>query len=97
MWTFSNHNYKYKDIFTGIIYYKKPKEFKLITGVNNLIDSSFIKTYKKRVLLWKEISNNRINSTLNNDSIYEKYSLKREFQIERIDSVSKQINKWILN
>lgn len=95
LWPFHSHNYKYKDMFTGFIYYKKPRDFKLITGVNGLIDSTFIETYKKRVLLWKEISNNRIDYPLDNDVIYEEYGVKREFPIERLDSISIQINKWI--
>ena len=95
LWPFSRHNYKYKDIFTGFVYYKSPKDFKLITGVNGLIDSTFIETYKNRVLLWKKISNNRINYTLDKDEIYQKYNSKKEFPIEKIDTISAQINKWI--
>ncbi|MFZ2432403.1 MAG: hypothetical protein WAW57_14790 [Lutibacter sp.] len=95
LWPFHSHNYKYKDIFTGFVYYKKPIDFKLITGINGLIDSTFIKTYKKRVLLWKEITNNRVDYPLVDSIIIGEYGQKKEFQIERIDSVSAQINKWI--
>ncbi len=95
LWPFHRHNYKYKDIFTGFVYYKSPKDFKLITGVNGLIDSTFIEIYKNRVLLWKKISNNRINYTLDKDEIYQKYNSKKEFPIEKIDTISAQINKWI--
>ncbi len=97
LWPFHSHNYKYKDIFTGFVYYKKPKDFKLITGVNGLIDSTFIKTYKKRVVLWKEITNNRIDYPLIDSIVTKKYGYKKEFPIERIDSITVQINKWILN
>ncbi len=95
LWPFHRHNYKYKDIFTGFVYYKSPKDFKLITGVNGLIDSTFIEIYKNRVLLWKEITNNRVNYPLVDSVIIEEYGHKKEFQIERIDSISSQINKWI--
>jgi hypothetical protein len=95
LWPFHKHNYTYKDMFTGFIYYKKPKDFKLITGVTGLIDTTFLETYKKRTLLWKKISNNRINYSLDNDKIYEEYNIKKEIPIERIDSISAQINRWI--
>jgi hypothetical protein len=95
LWPFHKHNYKYKDMFTGFIYYKKPRDFKLAFGIDGLIDSTFLKTYKKRVLLWKEITNNRINYPLVDSLIIEEYGHKKEFQIERIDSISSQINKWI--
>jgi len=96
LWPFHKHNYKYQDIFTGFVYYKKPEDFKLITGVNGLIDSMFIKTYKKRALLWKKITNNRIDYPLEDTVIYKKYNQKKEIPIEKIDMINKQIKKWIL-
>jgi len=95
LWPFHKHQYKYKDMFTGFIYYKKPKDFKLMKGIDRLIDSTFIKTYKKRVLLWKEITNNRINYPLKDSVIMEEYGNKKIFKIERLDSITAQIYKWI--
>ena len=97
LWPFHKHNYKYQDMFTGFVYYKKPKDFKLITGVNGLIDSLFIGTYKKRVLLWKEITNNRVDYPLDNNIINREYNVKKETSVESMDSITAQINKWILN
>ena len=97
LWPFHKHNYKYQDMFTGFVYYKKPKDFKLITGVNGLIDSLFIGTYKKRVLLWKKITNNRVDYPLDNDIINREYNVKKETSVESMDSIAAQINKWILN
>ncbi len=97
LWPFHEHDYKYEDIFTGFIYFMKPKDFKLVTGVNGLIDSSFIETYKKRVLLWKKITDNRIDYPLENTIIFNEYGIKKETKIEKLDTITTQINKWILN
>lgn len=95
MWSFTEHDDNYQDIFTGFVYYKSPKDFKLITGVEGLIDSSFIQTYKNRVKLWQQVSETEYS--LDNETIYEEYGRKNEKQLENIDSISSLINRWFHN
>jgi len=97
LWPFPEPEYTYQDIFTGLVYYNNPEDFKLITGVEGLVDSSFIETYKKRVLIWKEIAGDRLDYPLEDKLIYKKYNTRKEFSIDRLDSISAQINKWIIN
>lgn len=95
MWSYTEHDNKYQDIFTGFVYYKKPEDFKLITGVDGLIDSSFIQTYKNRVKLWEQVSERE--HLLDNDAIYKEYGRKNERSLENIDSISSLINRWLQN
>ncbi|MFH1118315.1 MAG: hypothetical protein V1775_00735 [Bacteroidota bacterium] len=93
MWSFTKHDDNYQDIFTGFVYYKSPKDFKLITGVDGLIDSSFIQTYKNRVKLWQQVSEG--DYPLNNDDIYKAYGTKNIRPLENIDSISSLIYGWL--
>jgi len=95
MWSFTEHDDNYQDMFTGFAYYKSPKEFKLITGVDGLIDSSFIQTYKNRVKLWQQVSEGEY--PFNDDDIYKEYGRKNVLPLDNIDSISTLINKWKTN
>ena len=92
MWSFTEHDNKYQDIFTGFAYYKSPKEFKLIDGVDGLIDSIFIKTYKNRVKKWQELGDD--SYPLNEDEIYKVFGRKNVSPLDKIDSLSILINRW---
>ena len=92
MWSYTEHDDRYQDIFTGFVYYKKPEDFKLITGVEGLIDPSFIQTYKNRVMLWHQVS--KREHPLDDDVIYSEYGRKNERPLENIDSISSLINRW---
>jgi hypothetical protein len=94
MWSFTKHDYSYQDIFTGFVYYKTPKDFKLITGVDGLIDSTFIQTYKNKVKLWKQVTES--DYSLDDDEIYKEYGRKNVRPLDNIDSISSLINRWIL-
>ncbi|TGV04346.1 hypothetical protein [Flavivirga rizhaonensis] len=94
MWSFTKHDDKYQDMFTGFIYYKKPEDFKLITGVEGLIDTTFIQTYKNRVKLWQQVSERE--HLLDDDEIYKEYGTKNIRPLENIDSISSLINRWII-
>ncbi|RKN79689.1 hypothetical protein [Ulvibacterium marinum] len=93
MWTFTEHDDKYQDIFTGFAYYKSPEDFELITGVDGLIDSSFIQIYKNRVKLWDQVRGR--NTSLEDDTIYEEYGRKNVRPLENIDSISSLVNRWL--
>jgi len=95
MWSFTEHDDNYQDMFTGFAYYKSPKEFKLITGVDGLIDSLFIQTYKNRVDLWKQVS--EWEHPLDDNEIYKKYGRKNVRPLENIDTISSLINRWKKN
>lgn len=94
-WCFTPHNNTYKDVFTGFIYYKHPSDFTIITGVNGLIDTSFIKTYKQRVALWRNIVGDRLENQTIDSIIYMKYNRKNISKKENINNINAQIDKWI--
>lgn len=92
MWSFTEHNDKYQDMFTGFAYYKSPKEFKLIDGVDGLIDSSFINTYKNRVKKWQQLGDE--SYSLDDNEIYKIYGTINIRPLDKIDSISILINRW---
>lgn len=92
LWFYTKHNDTYQDFFTGFVYYKSPKDFKLITGVDELIDSSFIQTYKKRVKLWQQVGED--GYPMDDNDIYKEYGTKNVYPLDNIDSISSLINKW---
>ncbi len=95
-WSFFPHNYNYQDIYTGLVYYQHPSDFKIITGINKLIDSSFIDTYKNRVRLWQKAIGSFQNSSLNDSIIYQSLSFQHSSSKEHIDLVACQIDQWIV-
>jgi hypothetical protein len=94
-WSFYPHNYKYQDIFTGFVYYKSPTEFTIITGVNGLVDSSFLETYKERVALWKNVVGDRLGNPTLDSVIFKEYNNINIAKKENIDSIALQIDKWL--
>ncbi len=94
-WTFTPHESKYQDVFTGFVYYKSPSDFKIITGVDGLIDASFLEIYKKRVLLWKQIVGDRLGNQTVDSLIFKEYSNKNISEKENINEINAQINSWL--
>lgn len=92
MWSFTKHDYAYLDMFAGMVYYRSPKQFKMISGVDGLIDAAFIKTYRNRVDKWKEVGDDGYPEE--EDEIYKKYGTKNISPLENIDTVSAAIDKW---
>lgn len=93
MWSFTKHNDTYQDMFTGMVYYRSPKQFKMIKGVNGLIDTTFIKTYKDRVKKWKEVGDD--GYPIEDVEIYKMYGTENVAPLPDSDSVSVKINKWL--
>jgi len=93
LWQFFSHNYKYQDVFTGFVYYKSPDKYRIITGVDGLIDNSFIPVYKKRVSLWKKIIGERLENPTRDSIILNEYNKRNIRKKEKIDTVLLQINK----
>lgn len=93
MWTFTKHDDKYKDIFTGFVYYKSPKEFKMIMGVDGLIDESFLPIYKNKVRLWNQIRD--VGYPLDDETIYKEFGKKNVEPLENLDSLTTLINNWL--
>jgi len=94
-WPFYSHNYQYQDIFTGFIYYRSPAEFKIIKGVEGLIDSTFLETYHERVRLWeKAVEDNPVKGT--SDSVlFKQYNKMNTTTKENMQSIKFQINSWL--
>lgn len=92
LWPFTEHNYTYSDVFNGYIYYTQIEKLKLVVGVPNIVDSSFLPELKRRNLLVNKARN--ANFPIN-DSILWKYNNKKINDKFITDSIISQIDKWI--
>ena len=94
-WTFTSHKNNYQDIYTGFVYYESPTDFKIITGVDGLVDTLFLETYKKRVSLWNKVVGDRLGNETEDSLIFKKYNRKNISKIEKIDTIASQIDRWL--
>lgn len=92
-WAFFKHDYKYEDVFTGYIYYEEPKNFKLVTGVPNLIDSTFIEKYKNKERIFKKAWKRKQKES-SDEEIY-KMNETKEFNYAEIENINKSIKSWL--
>ena len=92
-WSFFNHEYRYENIYTGFVYYKEPENFKLVTGVPNIVDSTFIIKYKKRRIIYDKAWK-RKQKEYTDSQIFE-MNTKKEFNYDDIDYVKKEIEFWL--
>lgn len=49
----NNDQFRYKNIFTGFVFYKPLTQHKLSTGVNGIIDSDFYNEFLRRIKIYK--------------------------------------------
>lgn len=94
-WTFTPHKNNYQDIYTGFVYYESPTDFKIITGIDGLVDTLFLETYKKRVSLWNKVVGDRLGNETEDSLIFKKYNRKNISKIEKIDTIASQIDRWL--
>ncbi len=94
-WTFTPHKNNYQDIYTGFVYYESPTDFKIITGVDGLVDTLFLETYKKRVSLWNKVVGDRLGNQTEDSLIFKKYNRKNISKIEKIGTIASQIDRWL--
>lgn len=87
------NDFKYRDIFTGFIYYQYFMDIKAVTGIPNYIDDTFAPVLMKRYMLEQNIYNNQLpdpkvlKKELN--TVTEK-TYGKEFP-----NLKKDIDKWI--
>jgi len=92
LWIFTKHNYNYSDVFNGFIHYTPIEKIKLVVGVPNIVDSSFLPELKRRNLLVNKARG--VNFPLI-DSILWKYNDKKVNDKIINDSIKIQIDKWL--
>lgn len=92
LWPFTKHNYNYSDVFNGFVYYTPIEKIKLVFGVPDIVDSSFISELKRRNLL---VNKARGANFPLKDSILWGYNNKKIDNQTITDSIKNQINKWI--
>ncbi len=87
-WNFTPHTYSYSDVFDGFVYYKQICSHKLIFGIPNFIDSTFLREVKRR---------NKIVGIYKPDSIiWEMNGPKDKNYLFCTDSLRLRIEQWIV-
>ncbi len=92
LWPFTEHKFSYSQVFNGFIYYTPIEEIKLVSGVSNIIDSTFLVELKRRNSLVNKARNVNFST---NDSTLWKYNQERVNDKFITDSIKIQINKWL--
>jgi hypothetical protein len=91
---YSNHSYSYQDIFTGMIYFKRPEDFIDVAGIPNIMDDDFDNEYIRRLKILYDARKIDYDSLKLANRLKEKYSVDT-FQFEEYKNSQKIINKWL--
>ena len=89
----SIQNFRYKDIFTGLIFYKPVQEHKLRTGWNGFATNEFIPELRRRITIF----NNAKDLGMTDEDIENKLlenNIEKEVQYNNIIKLRKEIDKW---
>ncbi|WP_340065826.1 hypothetical protein [Ascidiimonas aurantiaca] len=90
LWPWEKHNFNYTDVFNGYVQYKQVEDFKMVNGIENLIDSTFLAEVRRRKELVKTARN--LNGIITDSLIWDYNNVK----VSPVsDSIEIKINKWI--
>jgi len=92
LWPFTVHKFNYSDVFNGFVFYKPIEKFKMIEGVKNIVDSSFLPELKRRYKIANKVRGRNYSLT---DSIIFKINKEKVNYKFLNDSIRFHINKWI--
>lgn len=85
--TFKKHNSKYKDIFTGFVFYKPLSEHELVMGVPGIMDNGYIEIYKQRDLIM-------YGDTISAEKIMQN-NFKKTSKYEKLNKYLEKIFHWV--
>jgi hypothetical protein len=97
---FYEHNLKYKDVFTGFIFYKPPDEHICRFGITEIFDSTYKETLKSRLLNILEIDSIYVEEYLpyikgTHDYTYESFGSHPDLRIS-ISTIHDDISQWLI-
>jgi len=87
------NDFKYKDIFTGFIYYQYFPDIKSVSGVKNFIDDKFAPELIRRYKLEQEIYNNELPDINKLKEVYN--TVTEETYRQSFPYLRKYIDKWL--
>ncbi len=87
------NNFKYRDIFTGFIYYQYFPDIKTVSGMKNFIDDTFAPELMKRYKLEQQIYNNELPDI---NKLKEEYNTVTEQTYgQSFPYLKKYIDQWM--
>ena len=88
-------NFKYKDIFTGFIFYLPLEKHLCVVGIPEIISTDgFEQELKRRINILYTPKTHEDSVKLNNIDL-KVYEIKQEFPYKQIKNYKKEINKWL--
>jgi hypothetical protein len=94
IWQFKQ-SFKYKNVFTGFVFYLPLAKLRCAMGVPGTIDSVFAPESIRRHLIYSKIlgRSSAFDSDIQEQEKY--YNVPRELPLENLDSLTIQIDKWL--
>lgn len=87
------NDFKYKDVFTGFIYYQYFPDIKTVSGMENFIDDTFVSELMRRYQLEQKVYNNELPDV---EKLKEEYNtVTEETYMQAFPYLRKYIIKWL--
>ncbi|MCJ7459857.1 MAG: hypothetical protein MUP17_12855 [candidate division Zixibacteria bacterium] len=86
---------KFEDVFTGFAYYLPLEKHKYVFGIPGIIDSSFAHELLRRYALFNTLPGQSSGYSPDIEALKKDFDVQREFQMEGLDSLNAQIDKWL--
>jgi len=90
-WAFEN-NFTYTDMFTGFVFYQPIEKFEIAVGVSGLMDDGWLEKFYDRINLFFQVLERPL---LDNKNDLMPYNDIRISNVEDLDGIKSQIQKWL--
>lgn len=97
-WDATAHTFQYQDIFNGFVYYKPPREFLLMSGIDGIVNEGFKKEINRRFTIAensKYISKAIGHGLKAEEEIIDKVNKTSVKKLNNLDSLKVIENKWL--
>jgi hypothetical protein len=86
-WPYTKHKHIYSDVFDGMVFYKQTCEQKMVFGIPNLVDDSFLSEIKRRDQI--------VNTPREDSVIWNMNQIEDRIHLFCTDSLNAEINQWL--
>lgn len=91
IWPFQTP-FTFNDVFTGFMYYLPPEQMRCVVGVPDVVDSAAAIEMVRRLGIYNAAMGTSSTPTI--EVVLKDYNTRREYPINRIDSIKAGIEKW---
>ncbi len=89
----SKENLKFKDVFTGMVFYKPVDSFKCVIGIPGIITDKYLKELVRRLKILRSFREKGRKTDPEHEKWY--YNTKRLVEIAHLNDIQKEIECWL--